>query len=166
MTRRVRPICAADDAAIAAVIRCVMPEYGADGPGFALHDPEVGAMTAAYDRPGAAYLVLDVDGEVVGGAGVAPLDGGDGVTCELRKMYVLPQARGGAGRLLLAAALDTARHLGWRRVYLETLTGMDAAQRLYAAAGFRPLCAPLGATGHFGCDRWYLRDLATDKPAP
>ena len=36
---------------------------------------------------------------------------------------------------------------------------MDAAQSLYEKTGFRMLDAPLGATGHFSCNRWYLLDL-------
>jgi hypothetical protein len=32
---------------------------------------------------------------------------------------------------------------------------MDAAQALYARAGFTRIDAPMGKTGHFGCDRWY-----------
>ena len=81
-----RPITAADDAAVAGIIRTVMPEFGANGPGFAIHDPEVSAMSAAYDRPGAAYFVVEVAGRVLGGGGVAPLDGGPDGVCELRKM--------------------------------------------------------------------------------
>jgi putative acetyltransferase len=60
---------------------------------------------------------------------------------------------------MLQHCIDTARRLGYRRCYLETLTGMDAAQHLYTTAGFRPLCAPLGATGHFACDRYFALDL-------
>ena len=90
-----RPIRPEDDAAMAAVIRAVMPEFGADGPGFAIHDPEVDHMSAAYAGPGAAYfVVVDATGQVVGGAGVAPLEGGEPGVCELRKMYFLPAARG------------------------------------------------------------------------
>jgi putative acetyltransferase len=75
-------------------------------------------------------------------------------------MYFLPAARGrGAGRALLARCLDAARALGWKRCYLETLTGMDAAQHLYQKLGFRRLEQPMGATGHFGCNRYYLLDL-------
>src|SRR5574340_207378 len=44
----IRPIEARDDAAVASIIRTVMPEFGADGPGFAIHDTEVGTMHAAY----------------------------------------------------------------------------------------------------------------------
>jgi putative acetyltransferase len=145
---------------VARVIRAVMPEYGARGPGFAINDPEVDAMSAAYPPPAAVYFVLEVAGEVVGGGGVGPLVGGEEGTCELRKMYFLPAARGlGAGKVLLARCLEEARARGYRRMYLETLTGMDAAQRLYEQFGFRRLGAPMGATGHFGCDRWYAVEL-------
>ena len=157
----IRPITAADDLAVARIIRGVMPEFGADGPGFAIHDPEVDAMSAAYDRPGAAYFVVELDGRVQGGGGVAPLEGGPEGVCELRKMYFLPALRGlGAGAALMQRCLDQARALGFRQVYLETLRGMDAAQKLYERTGFRRLDGPLGATGHFGCNRFYLLDLA------
>jgi putative acetyltransferase len=36
---------------------------------------------------------------------------------------------------------------------------MTQAQKLYQRLGFQPLCAPMGATGHFGCDRWYALEL-------
>ena len=156
----IRPIEARDDAAIAAIIRAVMPEFGADGPGFAIHDAEVGAMSAAYARPRRAYFVVELDRVVLGGGGIAPLDNGDATVCELRKMYFLPEARGrGAGSAMLERCLAAARELGYRRCYLETLERMDAARKLYARFGFRPLCAPLGATGHFGCDSYYALDL-------
>ena len=145
---------------MAQVIRTVMPEFGASGPGFALGDPEVGQLSTAYARPRAAYFVLERAGRIVGGGGIAPLDGGDHDVCELRKMYFLPEVRGhGQGRRLLRHCLEVARALGYRRCYLETLTGMDAAQHLYRQAGFEPLCAPLGATGHFSCDRYFLLQL-------
>lgn len=156
----VRPICAADDGAVASIIRAVMPEFGADGPGFALHDPEVDHMSRAYAQPGAAYFVLEEEGRVVGGAGVAALENGPPGICELRKMYFLPSARGrGQGERMMRMCLAKARELGYRSCYLETLTGMDAAMRLYARVGFRPVCAPMGGTGHHGCDKWFILDL-------
>ena len=115
---------------------------------------------SAYAAPRAAYFVLVRDDGVVGGGGIAPLAGGDPDVCELRKMYFLGEIRGhGQGRRMLQHCIDTARRLGYRRCYLETLTGMDAAQHLYTTAGFSPLCAPLGATGHFACDRYFALDL-------
>jgi putative acetyltransferase len=156
----IRPIEPRDDDAVADLIRGVMPEFGADGPGFAIHDAEVDAMAATYARPGRAYFVVELDGIVCGGGGIAELVGGDPDVCELRKMYFLPRLRGrGAGHALLMRCLAEARALGYRRCYLETLSGMDAAQALYEKHGFRRLPAALGRTGHFGCDRFYLRDL-------
>lgn len=159
MSFSIRPIESRDDAAVAAIIRAVMPEFGADGPGFAIHDAEVAAMHAAYARAGCAYFVVELDGTIRGGGGIAPLDGEAGV-CELRKMYFLRELRGrGAGDALIRVCLDTARDLGYRRCYLETLTGMDAAQRLYERHGFARIPAAMGNTGHFSCNRFYLLDL-------
>lgn len=159
-----RPIRPTDDAAVASLIRAVMPEFGADGPGFAIHDPEVDTMSAAYARSRHAYFVVERAGRVIGGGGIAPLEGGDPGVCELRKMYFLPEARGlGAGERLLRRCLDFAREAGFQRCYLETLASMTQAQKLYRRLGFEPLDAPMGSTGHFGCDHWYALDLT--KPA-
>ena len=156
----IRPITPDDDAAMAAIIRAVMPEFGAIGDGFAINDPEVDWMSRAYSRPRSAYFVVEREGVVLGGGGVAPLEGGDGGTCELRKMYFLPQARGlGAGSAMMERCLQAARGFGFAHCYLETLRGMDAAMRLYERSGFRRIDAPLGDTGHGGCNTFYLLDL-------
>lgn len=156
----IRAIERRDDPAIAAVIRAVMPEFGAVGDGFAINDPEVDWMHRAYSAPRSAYFVVECDGVVQGGGGVAPLAGGDAQTCELRKMYFLPALRGrGAGAALMIRCLEAARGFGFTRCYLETLRGMDAAMRLYQRSGFRRIDAPMGATGHGGCNAFYLRDL-------
>ncbi len=156
----IRTISPDDNAAIAAIIRTVMPEFGASGPGFAIHDAEVDTMAQSYAIPGAAYFVVEQDGVVLGGGGIAALTGGDADTCELRKMYFLPALRGqGAGRALIEQCLGRARELGYRRCYLETLRGMDAAQALYHKAGFQRICGALGGTGHFSCDTFFVREL-------
>lgn len=156
----IRPIEARDDAAMASIIRTVMPEFGACGSGFAINDPEVDWMHRAYSAPRSAYFVVEVENEVVGGGGVAQLEGAGPDVCELRKMYFLPRARGlGAGAAVMEKCLDKARESGFTRCYLETLTGMDGAMRLYERSGFRRIDAPMGATGHGGCDIWYLKDL-------
>jgi putative acetyltransferase len=159
----IRPIEARDDATIATIIRRVMPEFGASGCGFAINDPEVDWMHRAYAEPRCAYFVVERDGVLEGGGGIAPLEGGDADTCELRKMYFLPGLRGlGAGAALMQRCLDAARGFGFRYCYLETLTGMDAAMRLYERSGFRRIDAAMGATGHGGCNTFYLRALDTD----
>ncbi len=166
MALHIRPIRPDDDPAVAHVIRTVMPEFGADGPGFAIHDPEVSHMSQAYAGPGSCYeVVVDEADRVVGGGGIAPLEGGPADVCELKKMYFLKEARGhGMGVTLIQHLLDRARELGYRTCYLETLTGMDAAQAVYRKVGFSMLCAPMGSTGHHGCDRWFSLDLTTWPP--
>ena len=109
-----RPIETRDDAAMADIIRTVMPEFGATGSGFAINDPEVDWMSRAYAEPRSAYFVIEREGKVIGGGGVAPLAGGDDGTCELRKMYFLPEARGiGAGAAMMARCLQAAREFGF-----------------------------------------------------
>ncbi|MFN0063928.1 MAG: N-acetyltransferase family protein [Myxococcaceae bacterium] len=87
-----RPIRREDDAAVASLIRSVMPEFGASGPGFAINDPEVSTMFAAYSAPRHRYYVVTREERVVGGAGVAPLSGADAATCEIRKTQAFPGA--------------------------------------------------------------------------
>lgn len=157
-----RPIRPVDDAAVAGIIRAVMTEFRCTGEGFAIHDPEVDHMSRAYPGGDARYFVLCQHGTVIGGGGFARLHGTAAAeaTCELRKMYFLPAARGlGMARELLELLLDEMRSAGYRRCYLETTSWMDAARAMYAKAGFREVCSPQGATGHHGCDRFFAREL-------
>jgi putative acetyltransferase len=157
-----RPIRPADDAAVAETIRSVMTEHGCAGQGFAIHDAEVAAMSRHYPGGDARYYVVEHDGAVLGGAGFARLAGTApaAATCELRKMYFRPVARGlGLGHALLALLLDEMRAAGYRRCYLETTSWMRAAQHLYREHGFEPLPAPEGCTGHHGCDTFFARGL-------
>lgn len=158
---KIRAISPHDDARIAYIIRTVMPEFGAVGEGFAINDPEVDWMSKAYNAPRSAYFVIELEGQVLGGGGIAPLRGASNPRiCELRKMYFLPALRGlGAGHALLDACLEKARGFGFELCYLETLTGMDRAAALYQAAGFRSLDKPMGDTGHTGCNRYFSKSL-------
>lgn len=156
----IRPIRPSDDAGVADLIRAVMPEFGASGPGFAIHDPEVAAMSANYADARSIYFVVEADGKILGGGGIAPLVGGDEQTCELRKMYFRRELRGkGIGQRVLDLCLEAARQRGFRHMYLETLRGMEKARALYQRNSFVPLSKPMGKTGHFGCDSWFQREL-------
>lgn len=137
-----------------------MPEFGAGGAGFALHDPEVEAMCENYSEPGTCYFVVEQDGQVAGGAGIGPLGVNYPDVCELRKMYFSPSLRGlGAGASLMQRCLLAAKDRGYSKCYIETLTGMDAARKLYLRFGFQRVPERMGDTGHFGCDLFFLRCL-------
>jgi putative acetyltransferase len=156
-----RPIRPEDNAQIARIIRTVMTEYGAVGSGYSIEDPEVDAMFDAYNQPRAAFLVLENDaGRLVGCGGVAPLQGGDADTCELKKMYFLPEARGqGMGRRLVETLEETARQHGFQIMYIETIAAMQEANRLYQRLQFKPLPGPMGNTGHTACGLFYKKAL-------
>ena len=155
-----RPIEKRDNSAIATIIRKVMTEFGAVGGGFSIVDPEVEDMYSAYTSPRSAYFVVTLNDVVVGGGGIAQLEGGDADICELKKMYFLEEARGqGAGQKLIDLCLEAAKKNGFKVCYLETLNTMTKARALYLRSGFEPLNGPLGNTGHFGCDSWFAKRL-------
>lgn len=157
----IRPIEPDDNGAVGAIIRQVMTEFGAVGSGYSIGDPEVDDMHGAYAPDNAAYwVVTDAAGTVVGGAGVGPLPDADPQTCELKKMYFLPEARGrGLAARLLRLCLAGARERGYRHCYLETLDHMHQAQKLYRRMGFSQRSSALGNTGHFKCNTWMVKDL-------
>lgn len=159
-TFHLRPIEAEDDEIAATIIRGVMSEFTCVGPGYSIGDPELAAMSAAYADERNQFFVLTRAGTVVGCGGFGELAGEDGSICELRKMYLSPEARGyGMGKQLLEHCLRAAKTAGYRKMYLETVVRMTAANQLYRHYGFQELPAPLGATGHSGCDAFFLREL-------
>jgi putative acetyltransferase len=160
MNSEVRRVDKNDNPAVANIIRTVMPEFGASGAGFAIHDSEVDNIFEAYSRPRTAYFVCESDGRIVGGGGVAPLEGGDPNICELKKMYFLPDVRGkGMGQKVLTSCLNAAKEIGFQLCYLETFNTMRDAMKLYEKNGFNKIKGPMGNTGHFACDTFYTLKL-------
>ncbi len=157
---QIRPIQRKDNPYVRAILRRVMEEFGANNKGFAYFDSEVDDMYGSYTADGCAYLVATRKERVIGGGGIGPLVGGDTGTCELKKMYFYPEARGlGLGYRILEQLLTKAREFGYAKCYLETMAAMHDAQRLYRKFGFQELDHPLGETGHTGCNRWFLLEL-------
>lgn len=149
-----------DDEAVCGIIKAVGAEYGAVGEGFGPSDPEVECMSTHYGVEfKSQYLVAKLNGEVVGGCGVASFANSNEV-CELKKLFLLPSGRGlGLGRELSERCLDFARTQGFKSCYLDTLESMTAAISLYESLGFKHLKQPLQGTEHNGCDVWMLMQL-------
>ena len=155
--RTMRP---GDNAAVAQIIRGVMTEFGAVGCGYSIEDAEVDAMYEAYPAPLSAFFVVEDESRILGCGGFGPLAGAEADTCELRKMYFLPELRGrGTGAALMDTILESARAAGYARCYLETVERMGKARVLYARYGFRVIDQPLGNTGHGSCNHWMLLEL-------
>ncbi len=142
------------------IIKNVGIEFGAIGEGFGPSDDEVLAMSRHYDSAlKSKYLVLLLDGKVVGGCGIAPFNGSSTVS-ELRKLFLLPEARGkGLGKLIAQQALTYAANFGYSQCYLDTLSNMTSAINLYQKLGFTRLAEPLEGTEHNGCNVWMLKVL-------
>lgn len=156
-----RPIQVTDNPQVARIIRTVMTEFGCVGEGYSILDAEVDDMHGAYAVHGSAFFVVEkTDGEVLGCGGIGPLSGSGEGTCELKKMYFLPELRGlGFGKKMVTTCLKKAQELGYRQCYLETVDRMVQANLLYQKMGFDKICSPMGATGHCSCDAWYVKVL-------
>ncbi|KAJ5631910.1 uncharacterized protein N7484_012010 [Penicillium longicatenatum] len=77
--------------------------------------------------------------------------------CEMKRLYVLPAARGlRLGDKLVVAILEKAKSLGYSGIRLDTLPDMIAAQRLYRRHGFVEIDSyydtPIEATIFMGCE--------------
>ncbi|EKS6646030.1 MarR family transcriptional regulator [Enterobacter hormaechei] len=155
-----RPIDARDDAAVAAIIRNSFRENKIDHlEGVSLHDPGLEHLSEACNQPGTGYWVAEANGKVVGGAGLAPLSGEEGV-CEMQKLFFNSEVKGmGMGRRMIAFIIAQATAMGYQSCYLETLNELKDAVRLYETFGFRHIPERLGNTGHNSCDIFMLKNL-------
>lgn len=160
----IRTIKPADNPALAIIIRQTLTEFDANHPGTVYYDSSTDALYDLFQTPNSTYFVAEQDGKLLGGGGIFPSDGLPPDTCELVKMYLLPEARGkGLGKLLIEKSLDFARAAGYRQVYLETMPELRKAVQVYEKFGFHYLDAPMGNTGHFGCDIWMLKELGSGE---
>ncbi|MCR4617292.1 MAG: GNAT family N-acetyltransferase [Lachnospiraceae bacterium] len=156
----IREIKKEDNGAVESVIRSCLIEFGGNHEGTAWADPNLGRFSEIYNTPGNKYWVaIDKNTSgIVGGTGIGALEGITD-TCELQKMYCLPEARGvGLAQKLMEIALFYAKGY-YKKCYLETLENMVGAQKFYEKNGFVKIDKPLLDTGHFNCDVRYIRDL-------
>ena len=126
-----------------------------DGDGARLEQAmraEIGQMYAGLDlqaanmpkagpeqlnAPNGSFLVGYEDGAAICCGGLKRLDT---EACELKRMYVIPEARGrGVARALLAALEDRARELGYVIARLDTGPKQQGAQRIYESEGYAPV---------------------------
>ncbi|MEC6814225.1 GNAT family N-acetyltransferase [Photobacterium toruni] len=142
------------------IIKQVGAEFGAVGEGFGPSDTEVLNMSHFYhDGTNSLYLVALVDGQLIGGCGIAPFNNSKTI-CELKKLFLLPSGRQlGLGKKLSLQCLEYAKTKGFKECYLDTLSSMQSAINLYEGLGFTHLEMPLMGTLHSGCDIWMLKQL-------
>lgn len=156
----IKPIAQEDNAALAKIIRTTLEEFGANHPGTVYYDASTDALYELFQTTGALYNVAWQNGNIVGGGGIYPTNGLPQGTCELVKMYLCKSARNiGLGSKLIALCIDQARAMGYQQIYLETMPELKKALKRYEKFGFTYLSAPMGNSGHFGCDLWMIKQL-------
>jgi putative acetyltransferase len=156
---RIRSIEAADDAVVAAIVRTSLQAAGLDIPGTAYFDPQLDRLAEYYSvQENRHYWVAEEGNRVVGGVGIAPVAGAEGV-CELQKLYVDAAYRGrGYSKALIDTALPFAAQY-FDHCYLETHSVLGVAGELYRSYGFAFLDGPLPGGEHSAMNRWAIKDL-------
>lgn len=148
-----------DNAKVKEIIQDSLESLGLAVPGSAYFDPQLNDLYQYYNNlKHANYWVVELDGKVVGGIGIAPFSEQDKV-CELQKLYLSPKVQGlGISKKLMETALSFAsKH--YEKCYLETMHELKTACILYEKFGFTLLQEPLPGSEHSAMDAWYLKDL-------
>jgi drug/metabolite transporter (DMT)-like permease/GNAT superfamily N-acetyltransferase len=157
----VRPVPAGDPAA-EELLRSYAGEVAANG--VARPPDRVETVASEYEEPRGTFLVVYQDGDPVACGGIRALPDG---AAEVKRMYVMPGARGnGVGMRLLAELESQARRLGYERLRLDTAQALTAAQALYRNAGYHEID---DYNGNPAATHWFEKTLATaeaPQPAP
>lgn len=150
-----------DDAALAAMIRKNLQAHALDIPGTAYFDTNLDHLSDFYltDPAKKTYFVLtEDDGQVAGGIGLDAFDGFP-ACAELQKLYLDDHVKGrGLGYEMIRLVEDKAREMGYRSMYLETHTNLQAALHLYEKTGY--VCIPKpDSIVHSTMNRFYFKKL-------
>ncbi len=117
-----------------------------EAPTFRNLEEELATLPGVYAPPAGRLFLATVDGASAGHIALRPHDS---TTAEVKRLYVRPAFRGMAiGQRLVAAAVEAARTIGYRRLVLDSYHTMTNAHAIYRGAGFRDVDAPADFPRH------------------
>ena len=158
---KIRPVEASDNKTLADMIRGVFEEHNAPKEGTVYTDPTTDQLFELFQHPNSILWVAEENGNIAGCCGVYPTPGLPTTCTELVKFYLPKEARGkGIGKRLMELSIDSAKDFGYSEIYIESLPVFSRAVRIYEKQGFLKLNAPMGKSGHPGCNLWCLKSLA------
>lgn len=122
---------------VADVIRNILTEYNLPWqPEIA--DQDVIEIEKFYLQTGGEFWVIEKDNQIIGTSGYYPISRGINAV-EIRKMYLLPIARGkGLGKFLLQELEKTIKNRGFQQIWIETASILKEAVNLYESNGYLP----------------------------
>ncbi len=156
----IREVKKEDNVLLARMIRQVFKEHDAPEIGTVFSDPTTDDLYGLFRLNRSVLWVAELDGIPLGCCGIYPTEGLENNCVELVKYYLAESERGrGTGRRLMELCIASARELGYRKLYIESMPQFSKAVRIYEKLGFRKLSSPLGNSGHTTCNIWMLLDL-------
>lgn len=149
-----------DEPYLADIIRAVFEEHMAPKDGTVYSDPTTDHLYDLFQNTSSILWVAEMDHQIVGCCGIYPTEGLPPETAELVKFYLSPAARGrGIGKQLIEKSIQSAKELGYKKIYLESMPQFSRAVDFYNSLGFKQLKNALGNSGHTSCSIWMLLRL-------
>jgi len=144
-----------DRLAAANVIHTVLAEYGLSWEPQGA-DQDVLQVETFYQDAGGEFWVIERQGQIVGTGAYYPVKRGNVQAVEIRKMYLLPSARGlGLGKYLLQRLETAIAYRGFQQIWIETASVLKEAVKLYEQSGYEPA----EGVETKRCDRVYIKRL-------
>ena len=160
----IRKIEEKDNKKIAEVIRSCFADFNAPTKGTVFEDPTTDDLYNVFKKEKSVFYIAEEDGEIVGSCGIYPTENLPDDTAELVKFYLAKDSRGkGVGRALMEIAVESAKQMGYKSIYIESLPEFSKAVSIYEKQGFQHLEKPLGNSGHSGCNIWMIKNLLDEE---
>ncbi len=149
------------DLELAELIRVNLKKHALDIPGTVYFDDNLNHLSDYYlDNPEKRhyYIATNDNDKLIGGIGLAEFEYFDDCA-ELQKLYLYDKAKGrGLGYTLISLIEDKARDMGYKKLYLETHTNLEAAIHIYEKCGYEEIDKPAGVV-HATMNRFYIKEL-------